>query len=80
MKIRVYLAFLIARLQMSEFNKKLYRQSKLLPVNKSRDKSSLNDCAVSFLLTFLGFFRISFDIGDVSNKLVTTCVIDQSVL
>ena len=38
MKIRIYLAFLIARLQMLMFNKKLYRQCKLLPVaNKFKE-------------------------------------------
>ena len=40
MKIRIYLAVLIARLEISKFIKKLYRQSKLLPVadkfNESR--------------------------------------------
>ena len=61
-KIRVYIAFLIARLQISKFSKKLYRQSKLLLVankfNKSRYKSSLNDCAFSFPLTFLFFLLL----------------------
>ena len=82
MKIRVYLAFLIARLQISKFNKKPYCQSKLLPVtnkfNKSRYKPSFNDCAFSFLLTFVvfvGFFPVSFDIGDVSSQLVSARVI-----
>ena len=60
MKIHVYLAFLIARLQISKFNKKLHRQSKLLPVankfNKIRYKSSFNDRAFSFMLAFLVFF------------------------
>ena len=64
MKIRVYGAFLITRPQISKFNKKLYRQSKLLPAankfNKSRYKSSFNDCAFSFLLTFLVFLLVSF--------------------
>ena len=83
MKIRVYHAFLITKLQISKFNKKLYRQSNLLPVankfNKSRCKSSFNDCAFSclftFLVFFLGFFPISFDIGDVSSQLVNARVI-----
>ena len=61
MKVRVYLAFLIAKLQISRFNMKLYRQCKLLFVankfDKSRYESSLNDCAFSFLLTsFFVFF------------------------
>ena len=38
----------------------------------------LNDCAFSFLLPFLvsfcGFFPISFDNGDVSNQLVNASV------
>ena len=45
MKIRVYHAFLIARLQISKFNKKLYRQSKLLPVaNKFSNYYLLTGC------------------------------------
>ena len=82
MKICVYLAFLIARLQISKFNKKLYRQSKLLPVankfNKIRHTPSLNDCAFSLLLTFLvsvGFFPVSFDSGDGSSQLVSARII-----
>ena len=78
MKICVHIAFLIARLQISKFNKKLYCQSKLLPVankfNKSRYKSSLSDGAFLFLF-FVGFFPVWFDIGDVSNQLVSACVI-----
>ena len=39
----------------------------------------MNDCAFSFLSTFfafsVGFFPILFDIGDVSNQLVSACVI-----
>ena len=53
--------------------KKLYRQSKLLPVanqfNKSRYESSFNDWAFSFLLTYLVIlllgsfpFRLTFAI------------------
>ena len=63
MKIRVYLAFLIARLQILKFNKKPCRRSKLLFVankfNESRYKSSFNDCAYSFLLAFLVFLLVS---------------------
>ena len=43
------------------------------------NKSPLNNCAFSFLLTFglffVGFFPVSFDVGDVSNMLVTARVI-----
>ena len=84
MKIRVYLACLIAKFQIPKFDKKLYHQSKLLPVankfNKSRYESFSNNCAFLFLLTFL-FFRwflsrfISRDIGEVSNQLVSACYI-----
>ena len=59
-------------------NNKLCCQPKLLPVankiNKSRHKSSLNDRVFSFLLTFLvfvGFFHVSFDIGNGLSKLVS---------
>ena len=85
MKIRVYLAFSIARLQISKFIKKLYRQSKLLLVasklSESRYKSSLNDRAFSFLLTslfFVGFFPVLFDIGDVSNQVMSARVLYYS--
>ena len=47
-------------------------------LNKSRYKSSLNNCAFLFLLTFLvfcWFFPVLFDIGNVSNQLVSALVI-----
>ena len=63
MRIRVYLTFLIPRLQISKFNKKLYSKSKLLPVankiNQCRYKSSLND--------FYLFLSRKFKFGRTSN-------------
>ena len=75
--ICVYFVFLIARLWISKCNKKLmssvYSDSKLLAVankvSESRCKLSLYNC---FLVSAnIGFFLVSLDIGDVSNKLVS---------
>ena len=72
---------LISRLQTSKFNKKLCCQSKLilncclLLIRSIKVDVSIVGMTVSHscqhALSFVGFFSSSFDIGNVSNKLVS---------